>query len=301
MKNYLQQINPPLAEFRRETRAAASLFDLPGNCITHRGIGVKICPIFKKTSELLKKCNDCDRCVRKLISRHKKIHIYRCYAGIREAAVPLFGSGGRYIGCLMMGKCLIDVEKAEALRRVRALIVQYGLDPTSTLDAFEELPVMSGKEFRDAVVYLQEIAQKLSGKDYRLESGRSCLESLADKRVLRVIQYVKEREEGRAICMDMYRDLNLDRHTFERTLRKNCGERPAEFIADRNLTIAEDLMMNTDLSMIEVSDSLGYSYHAFVALFQKRCGISPLEFRLHGYDSGLPFEKSENGDSIPFG
>lgn len=84
-------------------------------------------------------------------------------------------------------------------------------------------------------------------------------------------------------CEKLRRALGMNRRSFVRLFKKQCGERPSEFIAGRNLVKAEELLRNTDMSVWEIALELGYSYRAFIGFFKRKYGITPMEFRTLGY------------------
>lgn len=185
MASYLQLITPLLAEFQQEHGATVTLFDVHGNCIAHRGGGVDLCRRLKKRSALHCECDRCDRFARARVFQCKGVYEYTCHAGFREAAVPVFSDRRRYAGCLMMGKICLEEEWERTLAAVRALVARNGLDEEAALAEFRALPRLNETQYRKAVASLIKLAEKLGGELHRLESGRNCLTSLQDERVLK--------------------------------------------------------------------------------------------------------------------
>ena len=68
-------------------------------------------------------------------------------------------------------------------------------------------------------------------------------------------------------------------NTLERHFRASLGITPCEFLRIRRLTKARELL-GKGLSVQETSDACGFSdYSHFIALFRRRFGITPLQYR----------------------
>ena len=75
-------------------------------------------------------------------------------------------------------------------------------------------------------------------------------------------------------------NLYLSEKQVSRIIKKNYGKTLHQIIVDMRLNAAEDLLENTDLSLLQIAIEIGfYSATAFSKAFIKRHGISPKEFR----------------------
>lgn len=62
--------------------------------------------------------------------------------------------------------------------------------------------------------------------------------------------------------------------------REEYGKAPYEYQTERKMSAAKTLLKNTNLSVGEISDSLGYcDQHYFSNIFKKKCGASPSKYR----------------------
>lgn len=54
----------------------------------------------------------------------------------------------------------------------------------------------------------------------------------------------------------------------------------SEYIIQKRLSIAKQLLETTELSIVEVSQRTGFSYSSyFVRIFKKKVGVTPQQYR----------------------
>lgn len=96
------------------------------------------------------------------------------------------------------------------------------------------------------------------------------------------------RQLGPFRCFDLYPLLYWSESTIKRAFQNTCKERFSDFIRERKLVWAEDLLTNSDDSIMEIAKQLNYDYMYFQTLFKDLCSISPSDFRQHGFDGDHP-------------
>ena len=75
-------------------------------------------------------------------------------------------------------------------------------------------------------------------------------------------------------------EMAMGRTSLYNKLKQITGMGINEYINQRKIEKAENLLLNTDLSISEISDSLGFTYQRyFSTIFKKIKGISPSQFR----------------------
>ncbi len=75
-------------------------------------------------------------------------------------------------------------------------------------------------------------------------------------------------------------DLHMSRSSLYRAMETHCGQKPAEFIRERRMTRAAELLSTTDLSISEVAYSVGFAYAShFSKVFKERFGLAPKDYR----------------------
>lgn len=61
--------------------------------------------------------------------------------------------------------------------------------------------------------------------------------------------------------------------------KKNTGKSPMQFLIDKKMMRAEEMLSDTTLSVKQIAAKLNYDYYYFMRLFKKRTGMSPTKFR----------------------
>lgn len=75
-------------------------------------------------------------------------------------------------------------------------------------------------------------------------------------------------------------EMGMGRSTLYNKLKQTTGMGTSEYINHRKIEKAESLLLNTNLSISEISDRLGFSYQRyFSTLFKRIKGMSPSQFR----------------------
>src|ERR1041385_794276 len=108
------------------------------------------------------------------------------------------------------------------------------------------------------------------------------IDTLASHRraVERVITDARERLCEPISLYDMSRVAYLSAFHFNRVFHQITGLPPAKFIAAMRLNEAKRLLLNTQLSITDISFEVGYnSLSTFTRRFTQRVGLGPREFR----------------------
>ncbi len=95
--------------------------------------------------------------------------------------------------------------------------------------------------------------------------------------------------------------LNLSYSWFRKLFKEHTGYAPAKYYQELKIKKAEDLLVHTSFSVKEVAYMLNYkSSEHFFAIFKKKTGYTPLEYRAH--IRGCESDKSTRGsrrDTLP--
>lgn len=106
------------------------------------------------------------------------------------------------------------------------------------------------------------------------------LAGLADPNISRALAAVHASPASNWTVATMAREAGLSRTTFAERFRQVIGVTPVQYVIRWRMTIAEDLLAGTDISIEQIRTRVGYeSSFAFARAFRAHNGYSPREYR----------------------
>lgn len=221
--------------------------------------GCNLC--FSSDCELLSKCKK---------SGHVEMHI--CHAGLLDVAVPIFHND-TLLGYIIFGQMKTDPDFSEAEKNIRELI--------SDIDAmrtrYNALPLYSSTQVESvaniAVILIKYVLLENMlnlNLDRNTEAALSFIEENLDKHM--TIQYISK-------------STNISKTTLYNLFRSDFNCTISEYINQRRIEKSISILLETNLSIEEISQSVGFSSAAYYSLlFKKYKNISPLKFKkLHSH------------------
>jgi len=100
--------------------------------------------------------------------------------------------------------------------------------------------------------------------------------------MLHVFQFIEENYRKGELS-DLATELNCDLYRLSRTIKKATGQTYTTLLQEKRLRQASYLLLNTSLSITDISLDVGYNnFSYFYRIFKTRYGMSPREYRLCG-------------------
>ena len=100
------------------------------------------------------------------------------------------------------------------------------------------------------------------------------------KGLTNAISYVMAHYGEKITLAELARTENLSISRFSAVFKEKTGVSAVDFITKTRLSAACELLLNTDYSIGEISEKVGFSdSHFFSKTFTKRLGVSPSEYR----------------------
>lgn len=91
---------------------------------------------------------------------------------------------------------------------------------------------------------------------------------------------IHERYYEKLAINELARTANLSKSSFMRRFTEVCKTTPAQYIIEKRVGIAENMLVDTSLSLSDIAERVGfYDAAYFSKVFTKKKGISPLEYR----------------------
>jgi AraC family transcriptional regulator len=139
-------------------------------------------------------------------------------------------------------------------------------------------------------LYTDTIAQMIAVHLARHHSSRSREFSLPTPtaipgwKVHRLIEFIEEHLDGDLSLESMAREVQLCPLYLPRAFKSSMGKSPHQYVLQRRIERAKDLLRNTDMQIIEVALSAGFSSQSHLSTwFRRTVGVSPSDYRRQGF------------------
>lgn len=205
----------------------------------------------KSDQEAFEKCKDMEN-----------MYAYKCHAGLVEAAMPIRNEN-KIIGYMMLGQ-ITDIKDKKGLKELETEIFKkYGIACNTS-----EIKYKNKNQILAATKILEVCTDYMILKEMIEEENEKL--SLAAK------AYIDEHLSEEINIYDLCDYVGTSRTKLYETFKKDCGIGIAAYIKEKRLSTARRLLKTTDLSVSEVSASVGFfDYNYFSRVYKQKYGISP--------------------------
>lgn len=153
------------------------------------------------------------------------------------------------------------------------------------------LAILTRRASRPTAVERNETDQ---ADDERCRSVRS----LQKWRLKRVLQYVDENLAGKITLQQLAAVAGLSRMHFAAQFRAAVGMRPHDYLLNRRIERAQELLRRADASLVDVALTVGFQTQAhFTTVFKRFVGDTPYQWRSAYLAQFLPLPRAEAGPS----
>ena len=272
--NYLfnaEKIKKLLLHFYISTGIAVTFYDSDANMVATSPVYSEFCHCIREQKECVAQCNLSDRVHMKQASERKQTVPYACHAGLMETILPVFYED-TLIGYMQIGqfKDADKIHSSEQSARLAAL--EYGLCPDKAMDMYEKLPTVSAEKL-DALQEILLLLIKSFWEDGLIRHKRSMLSVRIEQYIT---EHLREKLYVEAICEQFF----LSKNALYRLFANEFGMTVGEYILEKRLQLAMQLLRKTTASVTQVALECGFTDHNyFIRAFKKKMGITPLQFR----------------------
>lgn len=202
----------------------------------------------------------------------RSVCAYSCPFGLLEAVAPI-SHGDQIIGYLMMGKALpaqADA-KAHTLASMTELLSERP-DPIGLSEDLDRLPKLTAAQWAAYQDTLQIFASYIE-TNHLLVLRPGSLGQLTR-------EYIRQHYRDKLTLDELSLQLHCSTVTLNKHFRHEFGTTVFQYINDKRMRHAEQLLTSSDLPISEVAESSGFSdANYFFRLFKARHGVSPTAYR----------------------
>ncbi len=135
-------------------------------------------------------------------------------------------------------------------------------------------------------LYIDTIAQMMAVHLARTHSSRSRpvrilpAKPLAGWKMRRVIEFIEDNLEGDLSLQAMGAEVDISPLYLARAFKAAVGQSPHQYVLARRIERAKELLRNTDLPVVDVALSSGFSSQSHLShWFIRQVGVSPAVYR----------------------
>ncbi len=202
--------------------------------------------------------------------RHSgKIHLYKCRFGLWEATCPLYRNG-ILIGYLMMGQAKDRISNVE--EEILSAAVPFSGDREAMAAELSKLPCLT----RDEVVAFSNIMTLCAERMAFLIASPVPSADLAES----AVRYINRNINKKLTVTHLCTTFHCSKSTLMKVFHASYGMTLGEYITDRRIAIAKELLRYTEDSVCEVARRCGFPDQGYFSkVFSAHVGCSPSEYR----------------------
>lgn len=255
------------------------LTGLPANILDPEGRDINLfqghppfCRMINDLPEGHERCVACDMWKTKNYNQEKGFQFYRCYVGVCEAVMPLYDSKNP-LAYLIFGCYLDDSPMEEQWERTRALLDWWPGGPDALKEAFFQFRRYSRQEIQAYAETLEALSAYIQLKGMILATEQTDLQKLE--------LYLDEHYMEKLSLASISQHLHIGRTKLCALAKElSGGQTLSELIAQRRISAAKRLLVQSSLPISAVAEQVGISdYNYFSKVFRAMTGTTPSAFR----------------------
>ncbi len=268
-------------DLKKLARLLNSLYLIMGRKITLKGsdfnnvissnTACAFCQLIQNTPYGYKKCLECDTQALLRARQQGRAYLYRCHAGLVEAAIPVMEEGN-LLAYLMYGQILDDSSLEEQWARIE-LQCQWHSDLPALKQAFYQLDQLDQKTLWAYADVLSACASYIWLHEYVKQSEPGEAQLLSS--------YIKK-NYARPLTLNLIStELGIGKTKLCETARRSFSCTVHQLIRQQRIDAAKGLMASgRDLPIGRIAEMVGIGdSNYFVKVFKAATGYTPLRYK----------------------
>jgi len=267
------------------------------------------CSLLQSTPSGLKKCIQSDSNALEKAKAEKTFCIYKCHAGLTNAAIHLEYKGLE-VGSIFTGQVLTESPDELQFEEIFKGLEQLDIPYASLKDAFLRTKVIPEFKLTTGVHLLNFMSNYIISveDEFNLQNEKMELENELQKLKISILEYDHKQKQSRVgspvvqdknshsilnaqifiennfhkriKLNDVAASVYLSPNYFSTLFKEISGESFSLFLQKTRLNAAKVMLIETNLSIKEIVFAVGYDdYNYFNRIFRKSEGLPPAKFR----------------------
>jgi len=122
----------------------------------------------------------------------------------------------------------------------------------------------------------------LQRRNVSLTEGKNARQnvSLPPRKLKQIVEAINRNLEQKFVLDEMAQIAGLNRHYFARSFKQSTGKTPHQFLLERRVSMAQNLLQTSNLPIVEIAYQCGFSSQAHLTTqFRLTTGFTPHQFR----------------------
>lgn len=247
------------------TGVAMSITDTKYNTLyENHSMCSEFCSLVQSCPGGLEKCRRCDLIILDSAKNSKEPCSHICHAGLRDTGVPII-KGGVTVGYIIIGR----IRETEVLDgSILEALAGYGLGREELALKYEKNVSLSDEQLGCLLRLLSRILlEHAIDIDY-------------DSFINRATDFIDENLASPLGVKELCARLFVSKNYLYKSFRSFFGKTVNEYIADRRVRRAAELLLSSSKSALEIAADVGVeNYTYFTKLFKRKMGFSPSQYR----------------------
>ncbi len=246
--------------------------------LARRYSGALYCSCIHRSQKCLDICIESDRCNMMKAKESGEMVSYKCPFGVHEAIMPI-NRNDDVIGYLFLGMGIEKNDEAKKELLENALNISPNLDKKAIEKSISGMPCHAKEKLYAYASLLPMIAEYIEANNLLTDDDMSVGQLVKG--------YVKNNLSNKITLSDISWHLHCSTVTLTEHFKKEFGMTIMEYVMIKKMQRAEQLLVNSDKSIREVSEACGFpSIEYFSRSFKKHSGLSPYAWRCENTGRG---------------
>lgn len=194
----------------------------------------------------------------------------------------------RYCVCAVTDLHIKGMKKNQIISKNQSPVIKTGEENTFFNHIFQLLinETLSPDPLKNEICSMLARILIMKILDYYEKNRNECFkdqisnEESENEIVLQVQEYLNQNFKEKIILKDVAKQVNISPYYLERIFKKNTGTSFTQYIIDRRLGYAQNLLRDTKRSIAQIAEESGYDDPGYFSqTFKKRFGCNPGAYR----------------------